>query len=399
MTISRLDGNAVVGSDEWSGVAYVHDGHIAGSAVLLKSGLHLLTAAHVADSLDRSSASVDFQTADGVVHARIASITSYPSASVGDSGVYNDLAIITLEQAAPVGVERYGLYAGLDEVGQAASIVGYGQLQSPSGTVLAPAGTIHVGSNRIDADGSVLQPLGWSASLSDQLVFDYDNGLSSRDSFGTLFGLYDTGIAGEAMITSGDSGGGLFLESDGTWLLAGINSYVRRVDATDVNSLSDGSVGDIGAATRVSSYAEWIMDTAGMSQKPVAGQGAPPVASSVPLTVAEGGGVWFLVQLFADANAACSVEFRTVDGTATAGIDYIPTSGVLQVDVGDRWAKIWVQTLADNQLEQPETFFLEIFNPQNASLPEGQLTLRAMRTITDSGSIVGVTDLVPELFG
>ncbi len=50
-TISQLVEQVVLDSWDWSGVAYVHDGSIAASAVLLDSGLHLLTAAHVAEAL------------------------------------------------------------------------------------------------------------------------------------------------------------------------------------------------------------------------------------------------------------------------------------------------------------------------------------------------------------
>lgn len=49
--ISRYDGTGTINGDGWTGVACIHDGSISGSAVLLASGLHLLTAAHVIDAL------------------------------------------------------------------------------------------------------------------------------------------------------------------------------------------------------------------------------------------------------------------------------------------------------------------------------------------------------------
>ncbi len=199
--------------------------------------------------------------------------------------------------------------------------------------------------------------------------FDHDDGSIIHDTLGSLLHLDQAGVAGEAMITRGDSGGGVFIESDGAWLLAGVNSFVSRVAENDVNDSPDGSLGDVGAATRVSSYADWIKAETGMKQVPVANSGEPPLKSDVPLSVTEGQGTWFSIQLGAVADRPCSVEFRTIDGSAVAGFDYIATSGVLNIASGQRWAKIWVQTLADALSDElSETFYLEIFNPQDAML-------------------------------
>ena len=43
--ISRYDGAGITMLSAWNGVAFIHDGQISASAVLLTSGLHLLTAA------------------------------------------------------------------------------------------------------------------------------------------------------------------------------------------------------------------------------------------------------------------------------------------------------------------------------------------------------------------
>jgi hypothetical protein len=397
--ISRYDGlTATFVPSEWSGVAQLHDGTLSGSAVLLPSGLHLLTAAHVATLLNLLTAEVVFHTPSGRAVYRIASITSYPQANISSSSVSHDLALVTLTQAAPADAVRYSLYAVTDEVGQVAALAGYGQLKDRYGHLLAPSGTLHVGYNLLDTSAAPLAAKGWNGTLVEQLLFDYDDGTASHDALASLLGLQQLGISDEAMITSGDSGGGLFLKSGNTWQVAGINSYTSRVAATDVNSVSDSSVGEVGAATRVSSYSDWISQKIGIHQTPLPQPSAPPSAATVPLTVAEGEGVWFLVQLSVVSFKPASVDFHTVDGTAVAGQDYIPTSGTLQLAPGERWAKLWVQTLADAKIEGNETFSLKLTNPVNALFPEGVQEIIASRTIIDQPSLVGVTHLVSELF-
>lgn len=389
----------VSGSGSWSGVAYVHDGTVGGSAVLLQSGLHLLTAAHVVESLDVATAEVVFTVSGVTERYRIASIQSYPSASIGATSISDDLALITLEKSAPVSAERYALYTATDEVGHEAAVTGYGQVQDRNGNVIAASGTLHSGYNMIDTTGSALASHGWHGTLADQLFFDYDDGTATHDAFGKLLGLTNRGISGEAMIAPGDSGGGLFIDSNGQWMVAGINSYVSGGQTSDVNTSSDGSVGDVAGATRVSSYAQWIEQAVGMLQSPAGQSTAPPATASVPMTVAEGEGVWFLIQLNMFAKLKASVDFRTADGTATAGLDYIPTSGTMHLAVGERWAKVWVQTLADGVKEGNESFMLVVSNPVNAVFAGGASELSASRTIIDQWPLVGVTTLAPELFG
>ena len=399
--ISRYDGDGVSNDTEWPGVARIHDGLISGSGVLLASGLHLLTAAHLVDDLILANSVVVFETASGSFSRRIQAVEDYPDVVLNSLGVWHDLALVTLEQAAPLTADRYGLYAGVDELGQVATLVGYGQAQSTSGVILPEAGaTRRAGENTIDAIGTSLARYGWQGSLADQLFYDYDDGTIFRDALGDLLGISNRGLGStEAMITPGDSGGGLFVQHDGDWLLAGINSFVTRWPTTDLNTEADGSLGDIGAATRVSSYAEWIETRTGQLQTPGANITAPPAINAVPRQVQEGQGVWFLVQLPGPATQIATVDFSTRDGSAIAGQDYISTHGVLTLGLGEWWARVWVQTLADNLIEESETFSLVLTNPHGALFPVGQTELTAQRTILDDATLTGLTQLAGELFG
>lgn len=398
--ISRYDGGGASNDDEWSGVARIHDGLISGSGVLLASGLHLLTVAHLLDDLVLTDSSVVFETASGSFSRRIQAVEDYPGVVLNSQGIWHDLALVTLEQAAPLSADRYGLYTGIDEPGQSATLVGYGQAQNILGVALPEAeATRRAGENTIDAIGTSLAQYGWQGSLADQLFYDYDDGTIYRDTLGDLLGVANRGLGGsEGMITPGDSGGGLFVAHDGDWLLAGINSFVTRWSATDIDTEPNGSLGDMGGATRVSSYTDWIESRTGQSQTPSANTSVPPVSAAVPRQVQEGQGVWFLVQLPGPATQVATVDFSTRDGSAIAGEDYISTSGILTLGMGERWAKIWVQTLADNLAEGNEIFSLVLTNPQGAVFPAGQIELTAQRTILDDVTLAGVTQLVGELF-
>eukprot|EP00962_Isochrysis_galbana_P058117 scaffold30931_cov101-Isochrysis_galbana.AAC.1 len=55
-------------------------------------------------------------------------------------------------------------------------------------------------------------------------------------------------------------------------------------------------------------------------------------------------------------SSSASVEYRTVDGTATAGTDYMGTEGVLIFGPGAQKATLCVQILKDKILEGEESF-------------------------------------------
>ena len=80
-----------------------------------------------------------------------------------------------------------------------------------------------------------------------------------------------------------------------------------------------------------------------------------------------------------------SFDYRTLDGTATAGLDYIATQGHLDLHVGQDHAAIPVMILGDKLIEGDETFQLEISNAVGFSLP---ITLVAVHTIVDNDILI-----------
>jgi hypothetical protein len=248
-TISRLDGDGEIFGSGWSGVASITDGNVQGSSVLTTSGLHVLVASHVVDDSQASDIEVSFPT---VTEPReVQDITLHPDASVSSEAIYHDLALVTLKRSAPPSAKRYPLYEQNDEQGQKGVITGYGQGTYPDGPLIGDyEPTLRGGLNTIDSTGSALESHGWEGSLDDQLFFDYDDGTQANDTLGDITGEEHLGLGElEAMITPGDSGGGLFLEGEDDWLLAGLNSYTSNRGEDP-----EAPVGDIGSATRVSSY-------------------------------------------------------------------------------------------------------------------------------------------------
>ncbi|OUS10306.1 hypothetical protein A9Q90_01445 [Gammaproteobacteria bacterium 54_18_T64] len=90
---------------------------------------------------------------------------------------------------------------------------------------------------------------------------------------------------------------------------------------------------------------------------------------------------YFLLSLPEALATEASVEYRTLDGTALAGLDYKATSGLAVIAAGQTSAVIAVEIIADTIAEADETFFLEVSNPIGANFPEGEIILTAMRTI------------------
>jgi fibronectin-binding autotransporter adhesin len=72
----------------------------------------------------------------------------------------------------------------------------------------------------------------------------------------------------------------------------------------------------------------------------------------------------FTVTLGWAQDAAVIFDYRTADGTATAGVDYTATSGSKTINAGSLTTTIDVPILGDTSDESDETFTLYISNPR-----------------------------------
>ena len=80
----------------------------------------------------------------------------------------------------------------------------------------------------------------------------------------------------------------------------------------------------------------------------------------------------FAVTLSAASTQIVTVNFATGNGTATAGTDYVATSGTVTFSPGETTKTIVVAINGDTLNETDETFFVNLSNPVNATIANGQ---------------------------
>lgn len=135
----------------------------------------------------------------------------------------HDIAILKIKEPNPFDISAYpDLYRNKDELGKQSAFGGYG-----------------ITGNGIRGYYISDTQLRFGTNIVDQII---DNMLCctfSKDNQSIM----------EFIITPGDSGGGMFIDSK----LAGINSCILAMDKK-----ADGSYGDLSCHTRVSDYVEWI---------------------------------------------------------------------------------------------------------------------------------------------
>ena len=88
----------------------------------------------------------------------------------------------------------------------------------------------------------------------------------------------------------------------------------------------------------------------------------------------EGGTLYFRIHLSRARESATRVDYATVDGTATAGADYVPATGTLVFNAGQRTKHVEVTVLDDTHDEGSETLTLVLSNPMEARIEDSEAT-------------------------
>lgn len=381
---------ALIG-EGYDGVVRVVVGNMYGTGVLLFDGKAVLTAAHLFAS-GPSSANVMFETTQGALTIASSAVVVHPDYSATNNNA--DLALVWLSQDAPASAQRYGIYRQPNEVGQTMTLVGYG---TPG---LGSSGTVQNFSekpvrlkaqNQFDSDVAPLDRFfsdngSWEDNKGMQLVADFDNGLAQNDALGALIGKTGLGLGAiEGLISKGDSGGPAFIGN----LVAGVASYTGRLSAPgavpDVDNSSNSSFGEVAVWQRVSVYQQWIDQALRIRN-----ENPPATQATVEKSPTEGNTgttpVYFWVQLNGyryDPNTIISVDYKTRNGSALAGQDYLATQGTLKIYPNEDHALVLVEIIADTQPEADETFYLDVFNPVGANFGNGLVQLTAVRTIVN----------------
>ena len=80
----------------------------------------------------------------------------------------------------------------------------------------------------------------------------------------------------------------------------------------------------------------------------------------------------FNVNLNNSSSKEIQVDYRTIADTAEENLDFVPQNSTLIIPANTTQANIEIQILADSIREADEQFFLELFNPVNATINQAQ---------------------------
>jgi hypothetical protein len=100
----------------------------------------------------------------------------------------------------------------------------------------------------------------------------------------------------------------------------------------------------------------------------------------------EGRQIEFVASLSDVSSAVVTLDFETIDGTATAGVDYVDTSGTLVFNPGETSKSITVNVLNDSVFKDNETVLFRISNASNQNIEDGLAVSRQTFTREISGS-------------
>ncbi len=90
------------------------------------------------------------------------------------------------------------------------------------------------------------------------------------------------------------------------------------------------------------------------------------------------------VELSNTTTSTVTVDYITVDDTAFAATDYSAAHGTLTIPPGATEASIELNIFQDDVVEGYEYFFVEIFNPVNATIADGRATVGVGNAQTDT---------------
>lgn len=391
----------------WDGVVKIIADHHYGSGTLLHNGQLVLTAAHVLWGKNQqplNQVNIQFETASGQYRLSSQQLLIHPDYNPNNSSF--DLALIVLSQAAPSDADRYALYRGQDEGLQAATLVGYGRQGSGLTGHEAYAESVRtLAHNQLELTGTELthligRALSWQPDDTDSLLIaDFDSGQSAQDTLGSIGLRPDLGRGPyEGMIAHGDSGGPAFINQQ----IAGVASYISRFNAaeTDIDFWLNSSFGEVGFWQRVSQVQDWIDRQEQQLYQtqlqhlldPHTGQ---VLTEQIPKVVIEDDSgsqqVFFYLQYNGERaqNEIITFNYRTQDGSATAGEDYLARSGQLNLYPEQQGIWIAIEVLGDEEIEGDETFYLSVSLKNDIQLTTTGITVQeqtVMRTILDNES-------------
>lgn len=204
---------------------------------------HAITAAHVVNGAQPGLVSFRLSHGGGFV-SRATTIQvnpayrgNVPANPPADPSVHADIALVRLERAAPAGVTPARIFGG-SLLGRNITLVSHG-----GSTTL-----ITVGENRVDHVFNDF--LGQPATY----LFDYDGPDLASNRLGPPVPVNGSlGTRREATLVSGDSGSAAFVQFDGQWWLAGVNSF-----QLSIGGAGSGAYGSAGGGVVLAAQQAWL---------------------------------------------------------------------------------------------------------------------------------------------
>jgi hypothetical protein len=226
-------------SSPWNGVGSLNVGGSLFTATMIAPG-YLLTAAHVVNGA--SAGSVSFQVNAGTNYAIGASdifinpdYTGTPAGNAaGDQTNHNDLAIIKLTSAPGADIPFYNLYSG-NLQGADLNFVSFNGSSTAKTTGENIADVLYTN----------------AAGTNQTYVFDFDGPTQATN----VMGLGTLGASREASLINGDSGSAAFVNVNGQWQLAGINTFEATFGGF---TPTYGDFGSGGGGVVLKGYSSWI---------------------------------------------------------------------------------------------------------------------------------------------
>jgi hypothetical protein len=227
----------------------------------------VLTAGHVNVLVDNANTanSTKFQIrGTGTVYTAVETVLHPTFVANGSNlGFGFDLQLVRLSSSV-AGVTPASIYRGSSEGGALASITGFGIGGTGTAGPNLPSAQ-RAGTNVLDAVVSFSNgSQGQVGAQNAMLIADFDSGAANFNSL-AFAGSSQAVTSLEYHLADLDSGGGVFIQENGQWFLAGVNSGIQSqrsfLDPNDSDPLLNGSrygYGAISYITRVSSYTGFI---------------------------------------------------------------------------------------------------------------------------------------------
>lgn len=258
----------------WAGVGSLSVNGQLFTGTLIAPG-YVLTAAHVVAGAQPGS--VVFRVGGGQVFSSPASDIlvnpAYTGSTFGntpgDPSRHGDLAIVKLAKEAPTFLPHYKLHAS-PLLWQVVQLVSFGR----------SIGLATTGANVVDTVFN--DPSG----VAQTYMFDFDGPDLSSNRIGSNLNANGTlGSGREASLVGGDSGSGAFVEVNGQWQLAGINTFAITFAA---GPTTQGAFGTGGGGVVLAGQLAWIRSVLSPTSKPEPASAA--MGSSDPLPWDSSGG-------------------------------------------------------------------------------------------------------------